>query len=77
MEKETKKNYCAVITAYKDANMLRSLLRAIHEKMWCFVHVDKKNWDIFKKLELEFSDVIFIHDFRVGWGGDRASKSYN
>ena len=68
MEKETKKNYCAVITAYKDANMLRSLLRAIHEKMWCFVHVDKKNWDKFAMLEREFPDVHFIQKFRVSWG---------
>ena len=59
MEIRNEKNYCAVITAYKEVDTLRCLLNAIHEKMWCFVHVHKKNWDIFKKLELEFSDVIF------------------
>ena len=42
MEIRNEKNYCAVITAYREVDTLRCLLNAIHEKMWCFVHVDKK-----------------------------------
>lgn len=50
---------CLVITAYKSVEMLRCLLKATHNHFWCYVHVDKEKWKNFKKLELEFCDVVF------------------
>lgn len=63
------KNHCVVITAYKSVDMLRSLLNVLHEKMFCYVHIDKRVWKKFECLQDEFQDVIFLSENIVTWGG--------
>ena len=46
-----KRSHCVVITAYKDVNMLRCLLKTLHDKMLCYVHVDQRSCDAFRCLE--------------------------
>ncbi len=64
-----KKNHCVVITAYKSVDMLRSLLNVLHEKMFCYVHIDRRVWKKFECLKDEFQDVIFLSENNVTWGG--------
>lgn len=60
---------CLVITAYKSVEMLRCLLETVHEKFWCYVHVDKRKWEKFEGLQNEFTDVYFMSKYNVNWGG--------
>lgn len=61
--------HCLIITAYKNVEMLRCLLKATHEYCLCYVHVDKKRWNEFVFLEREFPDVVFLHNLKINWGG--------
>lgn len=63
------KKQCVVITAYKEPETLRELLRILNEKFYCFVHIDKKVEVEFESVKSEFRDVSFISKYEVNWGG--------
>lgn len=70
------KRQCAIITAYKNPQMLKCLLETIHEKMDCFVYIDKRYSEDFQKVKIEFSDVAFWASFVVKWGGWSISRKF-
>ena len=63
------KRQCVVITAYKEPETLRELLRVLNKKFYCFVHIDKKAEREFESLKSEFRNVCFISKYKVNWGG--------
>ena len=71
-----KRSHCVVITAYKDVNMLRCLLKTLHDKMLCYVHVDQRSWDAFRCLEAEFPDVNIQYHDKVGGGGGTSKSNF-
>lgn len=65
----TEKKQCIVITAYKEPDTLRELLKILNKRFRCFVHIDKKAERAFECLKLEFEDVYFVSKYDVKWGG--------
>ena len=65
------KRQCAIIIAYKSPQMLELLLDAIHEKMDCFVYIDKRYNEDFQKVKGTFPDVTFQAPLVVKWGASQ------
>lgn len=63
------KKQCVVITAYKEPETLRELLRILNKKFYCFVHIDKKVEREFECVKSEFKDVHFMSNYKINWGG--------
>ena len=62
------KSQVFIITAYKDPMMLQKLLEAVHDRCWCYVHMDKRAWKNFEYLTDIFKDVAFYSLYSVNWG---------
>lgn len=62
------KTQCLIVTAYKNAEMLRQLLADSLPYCRCYVHVDRKAWEAFAPLQDEFPEVRFLSRYSVNWG---------
>lgn len=67
--KNLSEQHCAIITAYKGKKELSALLSALSVDFVCYVHIDKKNEELFKGITSQFPKVVFHSFYPVVWGG--------
>lgn len=69
MNRRNKEMDCICITAYKSPEMLSELLAAVEDDFHCFVHIDKRQCDLFRSVKRQHPKVFFYEAFPVDWGG--------